>query len=66
MGLIVGLSKDVNFIGNKKYNTVIRGFIIGLLVTTAILLSTNFRDIPSYFAGLAYGVIIDYVATKYD
>ena len=66
MGLIVGLSKDIILIDNNRNNTVLRGLIIGTLVTTAIFLSTSFKDIPSYFAGVAYGIIIDYVSTRYS
>ena len=64
MGLIVGLSKDIIIIENR--NTLVRGLIIGTLVTTAIFLSTSFKDTPSYFAGVAYGIIIDYIATRYS
>ena len=66
MGLIIGLSKDIILIDNNRNNTVLRGLIIGTLVTTAIFLSTSFKDIPSYFAGVAYGIIIDYVSTRYS
>ena len=66
MGLIVGLSKDIILIDNNRNNTVLRGLIIGTLVTTAIFLSTSFKDIPSYLAGVAYGIIIDYVSTRYS
>ena len=45
---------------------ILRGLIIGTLVTTAIFLSTSFKDIPSYLAGVAYGIIIDYVSTRYS
>jgi len=65
MGLIVGLSERIIFVeNNPKYNSILRGAIIGLIVTTAILLSTSFRDIPSFFAGIVYGVIIDLVSTS--
>ena len=67
MGLIVGLSEGIIFIEkNRNYNSVLRGAIIGLLVTSAIFLSTSFRDIPSFFAGIFYGVIIDLVSTLYS
>ena len=34
-------------------------------MTSAHFLSTEFRDIPSFFAGLGYGVIIDLTATYF-
>ena len=65
MGLIVDLSRSVVLVEDETRNSVLRGFIIGFLISTAIYLSTTFRDIPSFFAGLVYGVIIDVVATRY-
>jgi hypothetical protein len=61
MGLILGLSAEVILLENPKYNSILRGAIIGLIVTKGILLSTSFKDIPSFFAGIAYGVIIDLI-----
>ena len=61
MGLMVGLADQVTIIEkNSRNNSIIRGAIIGLIVTTGILLSSSFKDIPSFFAGIVYGVIIDY------
>ena len=66
MGILVGLSGEITLLEKHNENTILRGAIIGLLVTTAILLSTSFKDIPSFFAGIIYGIIIDYVSTKYS
>ena len=67
MGLLIGLSPEIIIISDDEMkNAAIRGLLLGFFVTTAILLSTNFKDFPSYFAGLAYGIIIDIVATKYS
>ena len=67
MGLIIGLSEGIILIKKRgKPNSILRGAIIGLIVTTAILLSTSFRDIPSFFFFFLYGVIIDWVATSYS
>lgn len=65
MGVVIGLAGGLRFI-DARYNVLIRGFILGLLVTTAITITTEFRDWPSFFAGLAYGVLIDWVATRYS
>lgn len=63
MGLLVGLAGEIILIENDRNNSILRGAIIGLVVTTGIFLSTSFRDIPSFFAGIVYGIIIDYVST---
>ncbi|MBS3811463.1 MAG: hypothetical protein KGY44_06340 [Halanaerobiales bacterium] len=61
MGMMIGLA------GNwLKGKFVTRGLILGTLVTAAFFLSTGFRDVPGFLAGIAYGVIIDYIATKYS
>jgi len=66
MGLLIGLSGEIVLLEKRTNNTILRGAIIGLVVTTGILLSTSFKDIPSFFAGIVYGIIIDYVSTKYS
>ncbi len=64
MGLLIGLAYDVKFVHSNK-NFIVRGLILGLVVTLAITFTSEFRDWPSFFAGLAYGPIIDGLATKY-
>ena len=63
MGLLIGLSGEIILINNDRNNSILRGAIFGLVVTTGILLSTSFKDIPSFFAGIVYGIIIDYIST---
>jgi len=68
MGVVIGLAGGLEILKgpkNKWLNVALRGFIFGLFITSAHILSTDFRDIPSFFAGLSYGVIIDFVATKF-
>lgn len=64
MGLLIGLAGDLNIIHSDK-NFIPRGLILGLLVTSAITLTSGFIDWPSFFAGIVYGVIIDFVATRW-
>ncbi len=63
MGFVIGLSGKLRILKSNK-NPYLRGILLGLLVTLAHSISTGFRDIPSFFAGIVYGIIIDYVATK--
>ncbi|MBS3817336.1 MAG: hypothetical protein KGY76_07220 [Candidatus Thermoplasmatota archaeon] len=64
MGLLIGLASGLKIIDSDK-NFVVRGLLLGLIVTLAITLTSGFRDWPSFFAGLAYGPVIDWAATKY-
>jgi len=65
MGTVIGIASDLKII-KTKWNIFLRGGILGLIVTSAFFLSTGFRDIPSFFAGIVYGLIIDYVATRFE
>ena len=66
MGVIAGLSEEIMLIeDNKTYNAIIRGTILGTIITSAIFFSTSFRDIPSFFVGIFYGIIIDLLSTRF-
>jgi len=43
-----------------------RGALLGLLVSFAFYSSTGFDDTVGFFAGVIYGMIIEYVAFRYD
>ncbi|QSG09294.1 hypothetical protein [Halapricum desulfuricans] len=64
MGLLIGLAGGLRIV-DSEYNVLVRGVLLGLVVTTAITLTSEFRDWPSFLAGVAYGAIIDWVATRY-
>jgi hypothetical protein len=67
MGLVIGLADGIVIIKGEDRrmwaNAVVRGLLFGILVSAAIFVSTEFRDLPALFAGIAYGLIIDLVAT---
>lgn len=67
--VIIGLT--VGLVGNwqiteSTYCRYIRSGIIGLLVSAAFFLSTDFKDYIAFIAGFFYGLIIEYVASKYS
>ena len=69
MGLMVGFAGHVTLIKSEKeknfVNAIVRGVIIGLVVSTATLLLSD--TIPfdwlGWFMGVVYGPIIDVVST---
>ncbi|MFO7793222.1 MAG: hypothetical protein R6W73_09655 [Candidatus Saliniplasma sp.] len=65
MGLLIGLAYDIKIIDSNK-NFIVRGLLLGLIVSLAITFTSEFRDWPSLFAGIAYGIIIDFVATRFE
>ncbi|RZN63346.1 hypothetical protein [Methanonatronarchaeum sp. AMET6-2] len=67
MGAIIGFAGWWTLIPgpeNWLKNSALRGLILGIIITSAIAITTAFKDVPSWFAGIAYGVIID-IATTY-
>ena len=64
IGFVVGIAGSITIL-NSRINRYLRGFLIGTFISTGLYLSTGMRDLPSLFAGMAYGVVIDVVATKY-
>jgi hypothetical protein len=65
MGLVIGLAGGIIVI-KGKYNPLVRGLLLGLMVSLAWYLATGLRDIVGFGAGLAYGMAIDYLATRYS
>ena len=62
MGLMIGLAG-----GNPGWPKIIgRGAFFGLVVSLAFYLSPGFTDVVSFLAGIVYGIIIEYIAFKYD
>ena len=60
LGLVIGLAWN-------KLNTLqalVRGAILGLLVSFAFYSSTGFEDAIGFIAGIVYGVIIEYAALR--
>jgi hypothetical protein len=43
---------------------VMRGSVLGLLVSFAFFSSTGFIDVIGFIAGIVYGIIIEYTAMK--
>jgi len=65
MGLMIGLAGGIIVI-KGRFNPLLRGLIFGLMVSLALFLSTELRDPLGFMAGVFYGVIIDYLASKYS
>ncbi len=63
IGLVIGLvvqDKD-----NIK-QIIFSGAILGFIISGSLYLATSFKDTPGFLAGIVYGIIINYVATKYQ
>lgn len=61
LGLVVGLLPRLK---NTKL-ILFRGAAFGMIIGGSFYLSTIFYDFPGFIASITYGVIIDYIATKF-
>ncbi|MDD3246021.1 MAG: hypothetical protein PHF18_04045 [Methanosarcina sp.] len=65
IGLVIGLAPFYK-IKNNTRNIFFRGAFLGFIISGSFYIATNFKDTPGFFAGIVYGIIIDYIATKYE
>lgn len=63
MGLLIGLA-PYYVIKKSKINIILRGAFLGFIMSGSFYLATAFRDTTGFVAGIFYGIIIDWVATK--
>lgn len=64
IGLVIGLAPHYELKNNTK-KILLRGALFGFIISGSFYLATSFEDTPGFIAGIVYGIIIDYVATKY-
>ena len=65
MGLVIGLAPYYK-IKNSTINILLRGALFGFIFSGSFFLATEFKDPSGFIAGIFYGIIIDYIATKYE
>lgn len=65
MGLVIGLAPYYK-INNSTKNIILRGAFFGFVIGGSFFLATGFKDVPGFIAGIIYGIIIDFIATKYE
>lgn len=60
MGIVIGLiTYKITLV-----KTLLRGAVIGLIVSFAFYSATGFLDFTGFIVGVVYGVIIEFVAFK--
>jgi hypothetical protein len=63
MGLLIGLAGGLVLV-EGKYNWILRGAILGLVVSAAYFLTSGASDWVSFLVGSIYGVIIEFVLRR--
>jgi len=61
MGIVIGLASS-----STRRIALVRGAILGLLVSLAFFFTTEFADPLTFGVGLIYGIIIDYLASRHQ
>jgi hypothetical protein len=62
MGLVIGLPKGQG----QPLPFWLRGAVLGFLVSFAFYSASGYLDLVGLIAGIVYGVIIEWVAKRYD
>jgi hypothetical protein len=66
MGMLIGLAGGIVLVKKELLNSLLRGAILGFMVSLSWYLASEARDFPGFLAGIAYGIIIDFIVTKYS
>ncbi|MBD3350872.1 MAG: hypothetical protein GF364_05240 [Candidatus Lokiarchaeota archaeon] len=65
MGVIIGLAGEIEIIkGNNFLNSLIRGALIGALVSVGFGLLGQSLEIMFFIAGIGFGTLNDVISTK--
>lgn len=62
MGLVIGLAPRIT--GGVRL--LLRGALLGLLVSFAFFISAGMNDVIGLVAGIIYGIIIEYVGSRFS
>ncbi len=66
MGIIIGLAGGIVLIKKPTTNSLIRGACLGFIVSLSWYVASEARDVLGFIAGIIYGVVIDFITTKYS
>jgi hypothetical protein len=66
LGFVIGFAENINFIKSRYSNAIIRGAIIGTIISVILVIIPGLAAISYLFAGTIYGIIIDVIATKFS
>ncbi|MBK5252502.1 MAG: hypothetical protein JJE29_07720 [Peptostreptococcaceae bacterium] len=64
--VIIGLAVGAPWKVTGKSRTLLRGAVLGLVVSFAFYSSTGFQDHVSFAAGILYGVILEGWLSRYE
>ena len=65
LAVIIGLVVGAPWVVTSKSKILLRGAVLGLLVSFAFYCATGFKDPISFLAGIVYGVILEAWLIRY-
>ena len=65
LGFFIGIVEKIKIIENKYGNVIVRGAIIGTIISLSLVIIPGLAAISYLIAGIVYGIIIDVVVTKF-
>ena len=65
IGLVIGFAPTQG-IQDSLAKIVGRGALLGFIISGSFYIATNFYDTPGFLMGIVYGIITDYIATRYS
>ncbi|MFX0071042.1 MAG: hypothetical protein ACFFAO_08125 [Candidatus Hermodarchaeota archaeon] len=67
MGIVIGFAGDLKIYKEKDniLNSIIRGALIGAIVSTSFAFLRNYPAILFFIVGIIFGILNDLISTKY-
>jgi hypothetical protein len=63
LGLVIGLAENVKIIKHELANSIIRGALLGAIVSTILVIIPGLVAFSFVIAGIVFGIFIDLIAT---
>ena len=64
LGFVLGIADNVRIINHELGNSVIRGALIGAILSIILVIIPGLAAYSFILAGIVFGIIIDLIATK--
>jgi len=63
LGFVISIADKITIIKNKRGNSIIRGAVIGGLLSIIVVIIPGLAAISYLFVGILFGALIDLIAT---
>lgn len=63
LGFVISIADKITIIKNKRGNSIVRGAVIGGLLSIIVVIIPGLATISYLFVGILFGALIDLIAT---